>query len=105
MDTITTLANIVLHLDHYLTDIVQGYGTWTLAILFAIVFLETGVVVTPFLPGDSLLFAAGTLAGFGALDIWALAGVLASAAVTGDALNYWIGSKIGPMRFPAAFAG
>lgn len=99
MDTITSLVDIVLHLDHYLTDVVQGYGVWTLAILFAIVFLETGVVVTPFLPGDSLLFAAGALAGVGALDIAPLSVVLASAAVLGDALNYWIGSQIGPRAF------
>lgn len=99
METLTSLADIALHLDHYLTDIVKDYGVWTLAILFVIVFLETGVVVLPFLPGDSLLFAAGTLAGFGALDIVPLSASLVSAAVLGDALNYWVGSQIGPRAF------
>lgn len=99
MDTIASLVDIVLHLDHYLADIVQGYGAWTLAILFSIVFLETGVVVTPFLPGDSLLFAAGALAGVGVLDIAPVSFVLASAAILGDALNYWIGSQIGQRAF------
>lgn len=99
METITSLVDIVLHLDHYLTGIVQDYGLWTLAILFTIVFLETGVVVMPFLPGDSLLFAAGALAGTGAMDIISLFAILASAAVLGDALNYWIGAQIGPRAF------
>jgi membrane-associated protein len=99
MDLLPALVDLVLHLDKHLTDLVQDYGVWTLAILFVIVFLETGVVVTPFLPGDSLLFAAGTLAGFGALDPLALFATLFFAAVLGDSLNYWFGGRIGPVAF------
>lgn len=99
MDLISALVDLVLHLDRHLTDLVRDYGVWTLAILFVIVFLETGVVVTPFLPGDSLLFAAGTLAGFGALDPAALFVTLFVAAVLGDSLNYWFGGRVGPIAF------
>lgn len=99
MDLFSTLVDLVLHLDKHLTGLVQDYGVWTLAILFVIVFLETGVVVTPFLPGDSLLFAAGTLAGFGALDPLALFATLFVAAVLGDSLNYWFGGFVGPIAF------
>jgi membrane-associated protein len=99
VETFTYVMDIVLHLDRHLADLVQDYGVWTLAILFAIVFLETGVVVTPFLPGDSLLFAAGTLAGFGSMEIGWLFAVLMLAAVLGDSLNYAIGAYIGPRAF------
>ncbi|TAN53441.1 MAG: DedA family protein [Methylococcaceae bacterium] len=99
VETFTSFVDIVLHLDRYLIDVVQNYGPWTLAILFAIVFLETGVVLLPFLPGDSLLFACGALAGAGNLNIAWVFAVLALAAVLGDALNYWIGARIGARAF------
>ena len=89
----------VLHLDDKLLELVQAYGAGTYAILFVIVFCETGLVVTPFLPGDSLLFAAGSLAAAGALDIWIVMAVLFVAAVAGDTVNYQIGHFIGPRVF------
>ena len=82
---------------------IAAYGTWTYAILFLIVFCETGLVVTPFLPGDSLLFAAGTFAALGAMDPWILFGLLTVAAILGDTLNYWIGKRIGPAAFSGRF--
>lgn len=82
---------LVLHLDQYLATLVQEYGLWVYAILFLIIFLETGLVVTPFLPGDSLLFVAGALAGAGLLNIAWLFVTLAVAAIAGDTANYWIG--------------
>lgn len=87
--------DIILHLDEYLGQIVTTYGTLTYAILFVIVFAETGLVVTPFLPGDSLLFAAGTIASLGALNVWLVFVLLAIAAITGDTVNYWIGHFLG----------
>src|SRR5687768_8107001 len=90
-----TLIDLFLHLDEHLTRLVASYGRWIYGILFAVVFAETGLVVTPFLPGDSLLFAAGAIAAAGALDV-RLAGVLLLiAAVTGDAVNYSIGRSAG----------
>lgn len=86
-------------MDRHLAELIRDYGVWTHLILFGIVFLETGVVVTPFLPGDSLLFVAGTLAALGSMDIWLLAGLLIVAAILGDTLNYWIGKKLGPGIF------
>ena len=94
-----SLLDIFLHLDAYLSTIIHHYGLWTYLILFIIVFCETGLVVAPFLPGDSLLFVAGVLAGTGGLDLFVLAGVFFAAAVLGDAVNYWIGSFIGPRVF------
>lgn len=91
--------HFILHLDASLAAIVAQYGLWTYALLFAIIFCETGLVLTPFLPGDSLLFAAGALAGIGALDPWALWSLLALAAIGGDNLNYLIGSLVGPAVF------
>lgn len=85
------LVDVVLHFDKYLPVILQQYGTWTYAILFAIIFLETGLVITPYLPGDSLLFIAGALAAVGLLNIWVLLITLILAAILGDTLNYWIG--------------
>ena len=82
---------IILHLDQYMNSLVQGYGIWIYAILFAIIFLETGLVVTPFLPGDSLLFVAGALAAVGILNIWWLGVLFIAAAIIGDTVNYWIG--------------
>lgn len=91
VQTATQLFDLLLHVDAYLQQLVVTYGPWIYAILFAIVFAETGLVVTPFLPGDSLLFAAGALAGSGALDLTITATLLVVAAVAGDAVNYSIG--------------
>jgi membrane-associated protein len=96
-----SIVDVFLHLDRHLGDFVQAHGSSTYAFLFAIVFLETGLVVTPFLPGDSLLFACGALAATGALDPMALFLLLAAAAILGDTVNYSIGKAIGP----AAFSG
>lgn len=89
------LIDIVLHVDAYLLDIVTTYGAWIYALLFLIVFAETGLVVTPFLPGDSLLFAAGAIAATGAMDITLTAVLLVVAAIAGDAVNYSIGRSVG----------
>lgn len=99
MEVINALIDFILHIDQYLNQIIQDYGTWTYALLFIIIFLETGFVVTPFLPGDSLLFAAGTFAGMGSLNVIILWIVCFSAAVLGDTVNYWIGNKVGPRAF------
>lgn len=99
MEIIQNLIDFILHFDQYLNEIIQAYGVWTYALLFLIIFLETGLVVTPFLPGDSLLFAAGTFAGIGSLNVWILWLVCFTAAVLGDTVNYWIGNKIGPRAF------
>ena len=99
MSFLRTLVDYVLHLDHYLVQLIQTYGGWTYLILFGIVFLETGLVVTPFLPGDSLLFAAGALAAKGAMDVRLLFVLLAVAAILGDSVNYWIGRAVGPRVF------
>ena len=99
MEIINFFIDFILHLDQHLNEIIQTYGIWTYAILFTIIFLETGLVVTPFLPGDSLLFAAGTFAGIGSLNVWILWLVCFVAAVLGDTVNYWIGNKIGPRAF------
>lgn len=99
MEIITWFADLLLHLDDHLAEIIGQYGTWTYLILFLIVFAETGLVVTPFLPGDSLLFAAGTFAGMGALDPWLLFFLLAVAGIAGDTVNYWVGRWVGPRAF------
>jgi membrane-associated protein len=101
MDWLKQLLDIFLHLDRHLHDLAAQYGAWTYLILFLIVFCETGLVVTPFLPGDSLLFAAGALAGTGAFDVTALIGVLLVAAILGDTVNYQIGHALGPKVFTA----
>jgi membrane-associated protein len=95
----TSLVDIFLHLDKHLGDIIRDYGTFTHVILFIVVFCETGLVVTPFLPGDSLLFAAGSFAAIGSLDYTTLMITLIIAAVLGDTVNYWIGHLIGPRVF------
>ena len=87
--------DLLLHLDEYLLPVIQEYGVWTYALLFLIIFMETGFVVTPILPGDSLLFVAGTFAGAGALDIRVLLPLMIGAAFIGDQVNYWIGREIG----------
>lgn len=99
MEVVTTIADLFLHLDEHLSNIINLFGPLTYLILFGIVFAETGLVVAPFLPGDSLLFAAGALAGLGYLDIFVLYISLLVAAILGDSLNYWIGNKIGPRVF------
>lgn len=98
---INTLLDFVLHLDKHLNVFVQQYGGWSYALLFLIVFCETGLVVAPFLPGDSLLFAAGALAASSGspLNIGLLFVLLAAAAIGGDTLNYWIGHRVGPAVF------
>lgn len=103
MHWITDFFDLVLHLDEHLLRISREFGTWTYGILFAIVFLETGVVVTPFLPGDSLLFAAGALAATGALDVHVVFALLVAAAILGDNLNYAIGTQVGPRVFRERF--
>lgn len=99
MDLLYRIVDLFLHLDQHLGQLISDYGTWTHLILFTIVFCETGLVVTPFLPGDSLLFAAGTFAALGALDLWLVVVLLIVAAIIGDTVNYWIGSYIGPRAF------
>jgi membrane-associated protein len=99
MEYLASFLDIVLHLDKHLALLVQQYGPWIYAILFLIIFSETGFVVTPFLPGDSLLFVAGTLAALGGMDITILFLVLTSAAVLGNMLNYQIGRYFGPKVF------
>ena len=93
------IIDFFLHLDRHLAQIVSQYGSWTYAILSAILFCETGLVVTPFLPGDSLLFTAGALAALGSLDPWLLNLVLFLAVLAGDNVNYWIGRFVGPRAF------
>ena len=93
------LIDLFLHLDQHLGELVRAYGVWTYAILTLVVFLETGVVITPFLPGDSLLFAAGAIAATGGLNVWILFALLTTAAIVGDTLNYWIGNRIGHRAF------
>jgi membrane-associated protein len=99
MEQIKFLIDLFLHLDEHLANIINQYGTWTYAILFLIIFMETGFVVTPFLPGDSLLFAAGTFAALGSLNIWLLLVLLLVAAIGGDTVNYWIGHYLGDRAY------
>jgi len=99
MEFLTQLIDIALHLDRHLLAFLGEYGLWVYALLFAIIFAETGFVVTPFLPGDSLLFVAGTLAAGSGLDVYWLIPVLIAASFGGDNTNYWIGHHIGPRVF------
>jgi len=99
MDLLHQFVDVVLHLDKHVVELTAQYGTTTYAILCAIIFCETGLVVTPFLPGDSLLFAAGAVAALGELDPWVLFGLLLLAAVAGDNVNYAIGRRIGQRAF------
>jgi len=99
MEILAQFIDIVLHLDKHLALLVQSYGVWVYAILFAIVFMETGFVVTPFLPGDSLLFVAGAVAAAGGMDVQLVAATLIVAALCGDNVNYWIGRFLGPKVF------
>jgi membrane-associated protein len=103
MDFLKQLLDIVLHLNRHLETLVAGYGPWIYAILFLIVFCETGLVVTPFLPGDSLLFAVGALAAGGKMDVWLVSFLLIAAAILGDTVNYAVGKFAGERlqrRFP-----
>ncbi len=102
MSIIQNLIDLFLHLDKHLAVVIQTYGTWTYLLLFVVIFMETGFVVTPFLPGDSLLFTAGTFASpalGSSLSIWFVWALLCLAAVAGDTANYWIGHFIGPRAF------
>lgn len=99
MEMIAALWDVVVHLDRHLAAFVAEHGAWVYALLFVIVFCETGLVVTPFLPGDSLLFVTGTLAAAGGMDIGTVITVLVVAALCGDNVNYWIGRKLGPQIF------
>ena len=101
MELFAALWDFVVHLDDHLAEFVAAHGAWVYALLFAIVFTETGVVVMPFLPGDSLLFIVGALAAAGGMDIVTVMGVLVSAALCGDNANYWIGRWAGPKVFRA----
>ena len=99
MELLATLWDFAVHLDAHLAAFVARHGTWVYVLLFAIVFTETGVVVMPFLPGDSLLFVVGALAAAGGMDITTVMAVLVAAALTGDNANYWIGRWAGPRVF------
>ena len=99
MDLIKHFIDMVLHLDKYLVALANDFGVWTYFILFVIIFCETGLVVTPFLPGDSLLFAIGALSAIGGLNIWVITILLIIAAILGDTINYHIGKYIGPKVF------
>ena len=99
MELLKDFADILIHLDKYLDSIIRNYGSLTYVILFLIVFCETGLVVTPILPGDSLLFATGTVAALGSLDLSLIIILLSIAAIAGDTVNYWIGYLVGPKVF------
>ena len=99
MELVTHFIDLLLHVDKYLDQIIQNYGTGTYLLLFLIVFCETGLVVTPFLPGDSLLFAAGAFAARGSLDLTSILLLLSVAGILGDSVNYWIGSRVGSRFF------
>lgn len=105
MDIITALIDFILHIDEHLVDIIQKFGVWSYGILFGIVFVETGVVIMPFLPGDSLLFASGTFAALGAFKLLPLMIVFFVAAVIGDTVNYHIGKAVGTAIPEQSFLG
>ena len=99
MDFIKKALDFVLHIDTYLSAIISHYGAWTYGLLFFVIFMETGFVVTPFLPGDSLIFAAATFAARGVLNPWLILVLMSIAAVAGDTANYWIGHAIGAKAY------
>lgn len=95
MAMLLSLVDFILHIDVHLGELIGQYGMLTYGILFGIIFIETGLVLTPFLPGDSLLFAAGAFSSLGALNLWGLLGLMIAAAILGDTANYWIGHFFG----------
>src|SRR5262245_22987987 len=99
MDLLLSFWDLIVHLDRHLADFVQNYGVWVYGLLFLIIFCETGLVVTPFLPGDSLLFVAGAVWAISGMDAHWLCITLVSAALLGDNVNYWIGRYLGPKVF------
>jgi membrane-associated protein len=99
VDIVLQIVDFVLHVDVYLNDMIARYGAWTLALLFLVIFMETGLVVTPFLPGDSLIFATATFAARGALNPWVMFVLLSIAAIAGDTVNYWIGHRVGARAY------
>ena len=99
MELLKSFIDFFIHLDHHMAIIVQDFGVWTYLILFLIIFCETGLVATPFLPGDSLLFVVGALAAKGALNLELVLVLLCAAAVLGDTVNYWIGKLLAPKVF------
>lgn len=99
MELVKSVIGLFLHLDAHLAELIAQFGGWTYGILFVIIFCETGLVITPFLPGDSLLFAAGAFAGLGSLNPAGLFLLLFAASLAGDSTNYWIGRYIGPRAF------
>ena len=99
MELLAQFIDIVLHLDRHLTWLIDNYGVWIYLILFVIIFCETGLVVTPFLPGDSLLFVTGTIAAVGGMDVHLVVALLILAAVLGDSVNYAVGNYLGPRVF------
>ncbi|WP_342505544.1 VTT domain-containing protein [Sporosarcina sp. FSL K6-2383] len=105
MTIIQNLISFILHIDQHLVEIIQQFGTWSYVILFLIVFVETGIVIFPFLPGDSLLFASGALAAMDAFNIVLLVIIFFTAAVIGDTVNYQIGKRVGMAISPNSFMG
>ena len=105
MDIIKNLISFIIHIDKHLVEIIDMFGNWSYAILFLIVFVETGVVIFPFLPGDSLLFASGAFAAQGAFNLGVLIFVFFAAAVIGDTVNYHIGKKVGTVIRPDTWFG
>src|SRR5574340_1716186 len=99
MDTLMALVDLVVHVDRHLRDFIAAYGGWVYALLFVIIFVETGLVVMPFLPGDSLLFVVGALAGAGVMSLPLVLALLLAAAVLGNQTNYTIGRWVGPRVF------
>jgi membrane-associated protein len=99
MGLLETIINFILHVDQYLDFLIRTFGVWTYFILFAVIFIETGLVVTPFLPGDSLIFIAGVFASVGSLNIFLLFIVFALGAILGDTVNYWVGKNLGRRIF------
>ncbi|HLC72635.1 MAG TPA: DedA family protein [Candidatus Nanoarchaeia archaeon] len=98
-EVLSSFIEVILHLDKYLTNLVDQYGIWVYSLLFLIIFCETGLVFTPFLPGDSLLFAVGALGALGSINIIGIYLLLMMAAILGDTVNYWVGFSLGPKVF------